>query len=155
MDQPLYLTMSPIPDPSDIRAWRFEIQYVAMHSQPGRLTDCFRAYWMPSPGQRTTTIAGQKRPLPRLQCWMADQGRSYSYSGLKLASPRNPDVLRIKAAGAACEHSFNSVLLNYYRGGSDSVSWHADDETELGPKPIVASASLGRRERWSLNRSST
>ena len=93
----------------------------------------------------TMTIAGQKRPLPRLQCWMADQGRSYSYSGLKLSPhPWNPDVLRIKARlEQLCEHSFNSVLLNYYRGGSDSVSWHADDETELGPNPIVASVSLG------------
>jgi len=93
----------------------------------------------------TMTIAGQKRPLPRLQCWMADQGRSYSYSGLKLSPhPWNPDVLRIKARlEQLCEHSFNSVLLNYYRDGSDSVSWHADDETELGPNPIVASVSLG------------
>ena len=93
----------------------------------------------------TLTIAGQKRPLPRLQCWMADQGRSYSYSGLKLSPhPWNPDVLRIKARlEQLCEHSFNSVLLNYYRDGSDSVSWHADDETELGPNPIVASVSLG------------
>ena len=29
--------------------------------------------------------------------------------------------------------SFNSVLLNYYRDGRDSVAWHSDDERELGP----------------------
>ena len=52
--------------------------------------------------------------------------------------------MRIKARlEQLCEHSFNSVLLNYYRDGSDSVSWHADEETELGPNPIVASVSLG------------
>ena len=76
---------------------------------------------------------------------MAHKGRSYSYSGLKLTPhPWNPDVLRVKAQlEQLCEHSFNSVLVNYYRDGSDSVSWHADDETELGPNPIVASVSLG------------
>ena len=35
------------------------------------------------------------------------------------------------------------MLLNLYRDGSDSVSWHADDEIELGPNPIVAAISLG------------
>ena len=43
------------------------------------------------------------------------------------------------AAGAA----FNSVLLNRYRGGRDSIGMHADDEPELGVNPVVASVSLG------------
>lgn len=91
------------------------------------------------------TIAGQKRLIPRLQCWMADEGRAYTYSGLKLTPhPWYPDVLRIKARlEQLCGHSFNSVLLNLYRDGSDSVSWHADDERELGTNPIVASVSFG------------
>gem|GEM_PF-4184523 len=40
-----------------------------------------------TPDPETLTIAGQERPLPRLQCWMADHRRSYSYSGLKLTPP--------------------------------------------------------------------
>lgn len=123
-----------------------EIQYVANAFTAREADRLFQSLLDAIPWRTATlTIAGQKRPLPRLQCWMADQGRSYSYSGLKLSPhPWNPDVLRIKARlEQLCEHSFNSVLLNYYRGGSDSVSWHADDETELGPNPIVASVSLG------------
>lgn len=91
------------------------------------------------------SIAGNKHALPRLQCWMADEGRTYSYSGLKLTpQPWYPDVLRIKARlTQLCDHSFNSVLLNLYRDGADSVSWHADDEIELGTNPIVAAVSLG------------
>ena len=27
---------------------------------------------------------------------------------------------------------FNSVLLNYYRDGNDSVAWHSDRESVLG-----------------------
>jgi alkylated DNA repair dioxygenase AlkB len=123
-----------------------EIQYVANAFTAREADRLFQSLLDDIPWRTATlTIAGQKRTLPRLQCWMADQGRSYSYSGLKLSPhPWNPDVLRIKARlEQLCEHSFNSVLLNYYRDGSDSVSWHADDETELGPNPIVASVSLG------------
>ena len=123
-----------------------EIQYVANAFTARDTHRLFQSLLGDIPWRTATlTIAGQKRPLPRLQCWMADQGRSYSYSGLKLTPhPWNPDVLRVKARlEQLCEHSFNSVLLNCYRGGSDSVSWHADDETELGPNPIVASVSLG------------
>ena len=147
MDQPSLFDNEPdIPTRQTFALGDSEIQYVANAFTAREADRLFQSLLDAIPWRtETLTIAGQKRPLPRLQCWMADQGRSYSYSGLKLSPhPWNPDVLRIKARlEQLCEHSFNSVLLNYYRGGSDSVSWHADDETELGPNPIVASVSLG------------
>ncbi|MCH93256.1 alpha-ketoglutarate-dependent dioxygenase alkB-like, partial [Trifolium medium] len=39
--------------------------------------------------------------------------------------------------------SFNSLLLNRYKGGNDYVGWHADDEKLYGPTPEIASLSLG------------
>jgi len=51
-----------------------------------------------------------------------------------------------KAAGT----HFNSVLLNYYRDGKDSVAWHSDDEKELGENPVIASLSLGITRRFEL-----
>ncbi|XP_024631742.1 DNA oxidative demethylase ALKBH2 isoform X4 [Medicago truncatula] len=39
--------------------------------------------------------------------------------------------------------SFNSLLLNRYKGGDDYVGWHADDEKLYGPTPEIASLSLG------------
>ena len=147
MDQPSLFDNEPdTPTRQTFALGDSEIQYVANAFTAREADRLFQSLLDAIPWRTATlTIAGQKRPLPRLQCWMADQGRSYSYSGLKLSPhPWNPDVLRIKARlEQICEHSFNSVLLNYYRGGSDSVSWHADDETELGPNPIVASVSLG------------
>lgn len=147
MDQPSLFDNEPdTPTRQTFALGDSEIQYVANAFTAREADRLFQSLLDAIPWRtETLTIAGQKRPLPRLQCWMADQGRSYSYSGLKLSPhPWNPDVLRIKARlEQLCEHSFNSVLLNYYRGGSDSVSWHADDETELGPNPIVASVSLG------------
>ena len=149
MDQPSLFDNEPdTPTRQTFALGDSEIQYVANAFTAREADRLFQSLLDAIPWRTATlTIAGQKRPLPRLQCWMADQGRSYSYSGLKLSPhPWNPDVLRIKARlEQLCEHSFNSVLLNYYRDGSDSVSWHADDETELGPNPIVASVSLGAR----------
>lgn len=39
---------------------------------------------------------------------------------------------------------FQGVLLNYYRDGRDSVSWHADRDTIPGVKTAIASLSLGQ-----------
>ncbi|XP_057765097.1 DNA oxidative demethylase ALKBH2 [Salvia miltiorrhiza] len=39
--------------------------------------------------------------------------------------------------------SFNSLLLNRYKGGNDYVGWHADDEKLYGPTPQIASVSFG------------
>jgi alkylated DNA repair dioxygenase AlkB len=46
--------------------------------------------------------------------------------------------------------SFNSVLINYYRDGNDSVAWHADDERELGQDLTIASLSLGAERDFEL-----
>jgi alkylated DNA repair dioxygenase AlkB len=42
------------------------------------------------------------------------------------------------------------LLLNWYRDGNDSVSWHSDDEPELGADPVIASLSLGQTRRFEL-----
>jgi alkylated DNA repair dioxygenase AlkB len=45
-------------------------------------------------------------------------------------------------------------MLNLYRSGEDSISWHADDEPELGPTSavVIASISLGVTRRFQLRR---
>ena len=45
---------------------------------------------------------------------------------------------------------FNSVLLNLYRSGADSVSWHSDDEPELGQNPVIGSLSLGETRQFQM-----
>jgi alkylated DNA repair dioxygenase AlkB len=44
----------------------------------------------------------------------------------------------------------NSCLANLYRDGTDSMGYHSDDEPELGPRPTIASVSLGDRRRFVL-----
>ena len=45
---------------------------------------------------------------------------------------------------------FNSVLLNRYRTGKDSVNWHADDKPGFGERPVIASVSFGGTRAFQL-----
>jgi alkylated DNA repair dioxygenase AlkB len=89
------------------------------------------------------TLWGKQHLQPRLTAWHGDA--RYSYSGLDLEPlPFTPLLLTIKrAVEDATGHSFNSVLLNYYRNERDSMGMHSDDEPELGHEPAIASVSFG------------
>ena len=67
------------------------------------------------------------------------------YSGITVEpEPWTPTLLKIKSRiEEVSDVRFNSVLLNYYRNERDSVSWHSDDEPELGKDPIIGSVSFG------------
>lgn len=54
------------------------------------------------------------------------------------------DELR-QSTEAATGCKYNFCLVNYYASGSDSISFHSDDERFLGPDPAIASFSLGAR----------
>ena len=76
---------------------------------------------------------------------MGDPGCSYTYSGVRNAiEPWAPVVnqLRELVEEQVGTH-FNSLLLNRYRDGRDTLDWHADDEAELDPEAPIASLSLG------------
>lgn len=91
------------------------------------------------------SVAGRQFTLPRLQTWHADPGISYSYSNNLLQTrPWTPLLSKIRSKiETALNYSFNSVLVNCYRDGSDYVGWHADNEPELGAHPFIASLTLG------------
>ncbi len=88
---------------------------------------------------------GKQVMQPRLMAWYGDAGKSYSYSGLTVHPlPWIPTLLTMKKRlEALAGVTFNSVLLNQYRDGQDSVGWHSDDEPDLGTNPVIASVSLG------------
>jgi alkylated DNA repair dioxygenase AlkB len=95
---------------------------------------------------------GRKVKTPRLTSWFGDVGASYKYSGIRnLPQPWTPLLSELrKTIEDRLRCSFNSVLLNLYRDGNDYLSWHKDDETELGVDPIIASVSLGATRLFGL-----
>ncbi|BFM09608.1 alpha-ketoglutarate-dependent dioxygenase AlkB family protein [Halioxenophilus aromaticivorans] len=101
-------------------------------------------------------LYGKTIPLPRLTCWHGDQGTPYTYSGIT-SQPNewNKGLLYIKNKVEKIAHrKFNSVLLNWYRDGEDHLSWHADDEKELGSSPVIASVNFGETRDFILRRNS-
>jgi alkylated DNA repair dioxygenase AlkB len=58
--------------------------------------------------------------------------------------PQCLDLLR-RVTEAATDTTYNFCLVNYYASGTDSISFHSDDERFLGPDPAIASFSLGAR----------
>jgi alkylated DNA repair dioxygenase AlkB len=107
--------------------------------------------------QQNIQFFGKSIPLPRLTAWYGDPGRTYVYSGIEQnPTPWTPTLLHIKTKiEAIAGMQFNSVLLNLYRNGKDSVAWHSDDEPELGQNPIIGSVSFGATRRFSFRHRKT
>ena len=95
---------------------------------------------------------GKKTNFPRLTAWYGDDDKSYSFSGITLQPlPWTNEIIDIKSKiEPIAKRKFNSVLLNLYRNGNDSISWHTDAEKELGINPIIASVNLGATRMFQL-----
>ena len=106
--------------------------------------------------QEMIWMYGREVPVPRLTAWVGDPGKTYTYSNIALQpEPWTEPLLEIKdRVEHAAATAFNSVLLNLYRTGADSVAWHSDDEPELGRAPVIASVSLGATRRFQLRQRS-
>lgn len=95
---------------------------------------------------------GQSVAMPRLVAWHGDPQARYGYSGVHhRPEPWTPALQAVRQElQTLLGVSFNSVLLNRYRTGKDSVAWHADDERELGVHPVIASLSLGASRSFAM-----
>ncbi|WP_448702847.1 alpha-ketoglutarate-dependent dioxygenase AlkB family protein [Mucilaginibacter sp. AW1-3] len=99
------------------------------------------------PWQQTSQLLYGKEVLtPRLTAWYGDPKVDYSLSGKGMRPlPWTADLLIIKDRIEPFSGTkFDSVLLNYYRDGNDSVSWHTDNDGVPGKNWIVASVSFGQ-----------
>jgi alkylated DNA repair dioxygenase AlkB len=98
-------------------------------------------YWQ----QEQIKYFGKLVDCPRLSAWYGDPGKTYVYSGIlnkPLLWTKELLIIKNKVEDLA-QTNFNSVLLNLYRNGKDSMGFHQDDEKELGQNPVIASVSFG------------
>jgi alkylated DNA repair dioxygenase AlkB len=95
--------------------------------------------------QRSMRFYDKEVLQPLLTAWYGDLGATYFYSGIRNDPlPWTDLIIDMKSdIENMLQHRFNSVLLNYYRNGQDSIGFHCDDEPELGDRPLIASLSLG------------
>lgn len=109
-----------------------ELQENLMHSTPWK--------------QNTQKMYDKTVLTPRLTAWYGDSSKMYHLGNNDFTvNEWSPELLALKEKiETYSEHKFNSVLLNLYRDGNDSVAWHRDKESELGNRPVIASISLGQ-----------
>lgn len=98
------------------------------------------------------TLFGKPHLQPRLTALYAKNNKPYSYSGITMyPKPFTKSLLEIKSKiEAELNTSFTTCLCNLYRNGQDSNGWHADNEKELGPHPVIASISFGAERAFHL-----
>ena len=97
-------------------------------------------------------VFGKIHAQPRLTALFGNDGKSYSYSNIKMQPHSWNSMLhdlkqKVEAVSAT---DFTTVLLNLYRDGKDSNGWHADNEKELGINPVIASLSFGAERYFHL-----
>jgi alkylated DNA repair dioxygenase AlkB len=102
--------------------------------------------------QESMNMYGKQVLFPRLTAWYGENDKPYSFSGITLnPHPWTAELLAIKQKiEPICETVFNSVLLNLYRDGNDSISWHTDAEKELGKNPLIASVNFGAERKFQI-----
>jgi alkylated DNA repair dioxygenase AlkB len=130
----------------DISYWR---DYLSENEADHFLTHLLKeTIWQ----QPELWMFGRLVKTPRLTAWYGDEGTTYKYSGV-VNQPMTwtPRLLKLKhLIEETTNKKYNSVLLNLYRNGNDYLSWHSDDEAELGVDPTIASLSLGASRTFCL-----
>ena len=103
-----------------------------------------------TPWKQEKTFYGNM--FPRLTAYYSDNGVTYAYSGVSHDSMPWPWYLEEvkKRVENKVGKPFNSLLLNYYRNGKDSIGWHSDNEKELGKNPTVPSISFGAERTFQI-----
>lgn len=96
--------------------------------------------------QRTQKMWDKELLTPRLTAWYGERLQEEPI-------PWTPELLMIREkVEPLCGVTFNSVLLNYYRDGNDSVAWHSDKENVLGKRPVIASVTFGQVRSFDIRR---
>ena len=92
-----------------------------------------------------TTVDGTEVEIPRKIGYFSNNGEDYPYANLILKGQVfAPVLLDIKNdLEKVINAKFNSVLVNLYRDGNDTINWHSDAEPQLGENPTIASVNFG------------
>jgi alkylated DNA repair dioxygenase AlkB len=116
------------------------LEYTPSMIDPAESDRLLKHFIATTPWKQTTQKLWDKEYLtPRLTCWY---GETEKIAG---TLPWTPELQAIREqAEPLAGIKFNSVLLNYYRDGNDSVAWHSDKESIMGSQPVIASVSFGQ-----------
>ncbi|MCO4746897.1 MAG: alpha-ketoglutarate-dependent dioxygenase AlkB [Proteobacteria bacterium] len=102
--------------------------------------------------QRSNVVFGKEVLQPRLCAWAGAIPYKFSGQTLEARAPTPTLAALSERVLAEVPHPFNHVVVNHYRNGRDWIAKHADNERELGYRPLIAAVSLGATRRFDLLR---
>ncbi len=111
----------------------------------------FKAMWDLKPEkQQQIMMFGKLVPIPRYQ---AIWGRDYTYSGQTLQKTDSaiPELVQMcidYTRKHSPEFDWNAALVNWYEDGTQYISAHSDDVSELVKKAPIYSFSFGGTRRF-------
>lgn len=91
--------------------------------------------------QRTVTMYDRRLPEPRLTWW-------WRVGDGPAPMPMLDEMLRL--LDERYGEGFDSIGLNLYRDGTDSVAWHGDRHRHTQVDPLVAIVSVGARRPFRM-----
>ncbi|VEJ20312.1 alpha-ketoglutarate-dependent dioxygenase AlkB family protein [Neisseria animaloris] len=106
-------------------------------------------------------LYGKHITTARQTAWYGDEPFAYTYSGItRRALPWTAALAAVKQVveSRLARYNptlFNSCLLNLYSDGLEGMSWHSDDEPELGRQPVIASVSFGVPRKFAFKHKRT
>ena len=88
----------------------------------------------------------------RKVAWYGDDLEGFTFSNvIKNALPFTNELRKIKEkVEEVTGESYNACLLNLYHNGSESISWHNDNEACFKKKGAIASVSLGAIRKFAF-----
>lgn len=95
-------------------------------------------------------IYGKHIITQRKVAWYGDKAFEYTYSqSTKKALPWTDELMELKVALTHLSgENYNSCLLNLYHDGSEGMSWHSDNESNLKEEGAIASLSFGAERKF-------
>ena len=98
---------------------------------------------------------GKSIKLPRVQAWMSDENVNASLYQKGKSLPWSENMYFLKTEiEKLYKFKFDYVLINLYRDGNDSISFHSDGESIGEGKNIIAGISLGATRKFVMRHNS-
>lgn len=103
--------------------------------------------------QRIQKMYNKEVLTPHLTAWYGESSKSYHLGDNEFTvNGWTPELLLLKQKiESVTGYEFNSVLLNFYHDGNDSVAWNRDKESE-GDKSVIALVSLGQVRNYDFRK---
>lgn len=99
-----------------------------------------------------TNDKGEQILIRRKMAYLSDTPSIYKYANLSFQGETWKDYDIVEDLSYHIQDTmdmeFNSVLLNMYKDGKDTINWHSDKEESLGENAEIACLNLGATRKF-------